>query len=290
MDISQKGIDFIVSFEGKKTLLPDGNYQSYLDDLADPPVWTIYCGLTHSVGKRTVWSKEECERHFAEELEKYEDAIERLVKVKLNQNQFDALVSFVYNCGIGALERSTLLKLLNKGDYGSVPTQLNRWVKAGGITYRGLVRRRAAEGAMFMLPMPQDVELHPDDYFEIEDGQPVVPTPPLIVVPDPDNEPMPQRVEPVNGSMKQAAKESWTIKSALAGIAATIYQIWTWTMNTVSEAGTQVVDIKKTTSGFDALLTWMGISMPVFIAIATLGALVAVIARRLMAAREMKTG
>jgi len=141
-----------------------------------------------------------------------------------------------------------------------------------------------------MLPMPQDVELHPDDYFEIEDGQPVVPTPPLIVVPDPDNEPMPQRVEPVNGSMKQAAKESWTIKSALAGIAATIYQIWTWTMNTVSEAGTQVVDIKKTTSGFDALLTWMGISMPVFIAIATLGALVAVIARRLMAAREMKTG
>lgn len=71
------------------------------------------------------------------------------VKVKLNQAQADALISFAFNVGNGAFKDSTLLKLLNQGDYGAVPTQLNRWTKASGRTLPGLVTRRKAEGALF---------------------------------------------------------------------------------------------------------------------------------------------
>jgi peptidoglycan hydrolase-like protein with peptidoglycan-binding domain len=76
-------------------------------------------------------------------------AVQQSVRVALNQAQRDALISFTFNLGAGALGESTLLKLLNQGDYDSVPAQLNRWVNAGGRTLPGLVRRRKAEGAMF---------------------------------------------------------------------------------------------------------------------------------------------
>jgi GH24 family phage-related lysozyme (muramidase) len=71
------------------------------------------------------------------------------VKVPLNQRQFDALVSFVFNVGEGNFGRSTLLRRLNAGKYDAVPAELRRWVKAGGRTLQGLVRRRAAEAALF---------------------------------------------------------------------------------------------------------------------------------------------
>jgi lysozyme len=77
------------------------------------------------------------------------DAIARLVRPPLNQPQRDALISFTFNLGTGALETSTLLRLLNGGDYASVPAQLNRWTKAGGRQLPGLVARRKAEGALF---------------------------------------------------------------------------------------------------------------------------------------------
>ena len=70
------------------------------------------------------------------------DAVNDAVEVPLNQDQFDALVSFVFNVGAGAFEGSTLLRLLNEGRYRDVPKQLDRWVKADGRTLEGLVRRR----------------------------------------------------------------------------------------------------------------------------------------------------
>ena len=76
-------------------------------------------------------------------------AVNRLVRVPLDQNQFDALVSFTFNVGEGALRDSTLLKELNAGRYDAVPREMNRWTRAGGQVLAGLVRRRAAEGAMF---------------------------------------------------------------------------------------------------------------------------------------------
>ena len=71
------------------------------------------------------------------------------VKVPLNQAQFDALVSFVFNVGTGAFGGSTLLKKLNAGEYAAVPGELAQWSKAGGRTLQGLLNRRHAEGALF---------------------------------------------------------------------------------------------------------------------------------------------
>ena len=68
----------------------------------------------------------------------------------INQNQFDALVSWVYNFGNGNLTSSTMLKVLNSGDYDGVPAQIKRWNKAGGKVLEGLTRRRQAEADLFV--------------------------------------------------------------------------------------------------------------------------------------------
>ena len=72
-----------------------------------------------------------------------------MVKVGLEQCQFDALCSWVYNLGPNNLKESTLLKVLNDGDYSSVPAEIKRWNKAGGKVLQGLMRRREAEALLF---------------------------------------------------------------------------------------------------------------------------------------------
>jgi lysozyme len=79
--------------------------------------------------------------------------VERLVTVPINDNQFGALCSFVYNLGAGALEHSTLLKLLNSGDVSGAAEQFLRWDHAGGKVLAGLTRRRQAERALFLHPV-----------------------------------------------------------------------------------------------------------------------------------------
>ena len=79
----------------------------------------------------------------------YENYINEHVSVPLEQNQFDAMVSWVYNLGPANLVSSTLLKVLNAGDYADVPAQIKRWNKAGGQTLDGLIRRREAESLLF---------------------------------------------------------------------------------------------------------------------------------------------
>ena len=86
---------------------------------------------------------------LARDLAQYEAAVNRLVKVPLNENQFGALVSFTYNLGSGNLQSSTLLRKLNAGDYAGAGAEFGKWVEAGGKTLNGLVRRRAAERALF---------------------------------------------------------------------------------------------------------------------------------------------
>ena len=78
-------------------------------------------------------------------------AVETRVKVALTDNQFAALVSFVYNLGPYAFKRSTLLRKLNSGDYAGASNEFRRWRMAGGKVLRGLERRRAAEAALFRL-------------------------------------------------------------------------------------------------------------------------------------------
>ena len=83
------------------------------------------------------------------DLDRFEAAVERLVKVELSDNQFAALVSFAFNVGEGNFAKSTLLKKLNKGDYDSVPSELMKWVNSKGKRMQGLVNRRAQEGALW---------------------------------------------------------------------------------------------------------------------------------------------
>jgi len=85
-----------------------------------------------------------------QDLSRFEKAVSDMVAVSLNVNQFDALVAFVFNIGIGGFEKSTLLRLLNQGNYDSVPEQLRRWNKAAGQVVQGLVNRREKEVALWL--------------------------------------------------------------------------------------------------------------------------------------------
>ncbi len=78
-------------------------------------------------------------------------AVNRLVTVPLTQNQFDALISFVFNLGIGNFRTSTLLKKLNAGDYTGAAKEFPPWVRADGKQLPGLIKRRDAEKALFLL-------------------------------------------------------------------------------------------------------------------------------------------
>jgi hypothetical protein len=117
-----------------------------------------------------VWTAEEAEAGLRREIAKFERAVVRLVTVELNQNERDALISFAYNCGEGALARSTLLKKLNAGDRKGAAGQFKLWNKGGGRVLRGLVDRRAREATLFLTPvdepeapaMPQKVEQSPE--------------------------------------------------------------------------------------------------------------------------------
>jgi lysozyme len=80
---------------------------------------------------------------------KASQSVRQMIKVPLNQQQLDALISFTFNCGAGSLSVSTLRARLNRGDYAAVPHELNKWVFSSGKRLPGLVRRRQAEGVLF---------------------------------------------------------------------------------------------------------------------------------------------
>ncbi|HCE7950020.1 lysozyme [Pseudomonas aeruginosa] len=140
MRTSQRGIDLIKSFEGLRL-------SAYQDSVG---VWTIGYGTTRGVTRYMTITVEQAERMLSNDLQRFEPELDRLVKVPLNQNQWDALMSFVYNLGAANLESSTLRRLLNAGDYAGAAEQFLRWNKAGGKVLPGLVRRRASERELFL--------------------------------------------------------------------------------------------------------------------------------------------
>jgi lysozyme len=139
MKISNEGIELIKHFEGCET-------KAYK---CPAGVWTIGYGHIKGVQEGDVITETQAHEMLVEELNEYENYIHDLVKCPLNQNQFDALVSWVFNLGSGNLSSSTLLKVLNAGDYAGVPAQIMRWNKAGGKVLEGLTRRRQAEADLF---------------------------------------------------------------------------------------------------------------------------------------------
>ena len=136
---SEVGIELIKEFEGCRQV-------AYQDSVG---VWTIGYGHTKDVYEGQLAIKKTCDRFLQEDLEEFEDYVNRLVKVPLTQNQFDALVAWTFNLGPTNLNESTMLRKLNYGDYESVPNEMRRWNKAGGEVLNGLVRRRDAEANLF---------------------------------------------------------------------------------------------------------------------------------------------
>ena len=138
------GLDLIKFYEGLRL-------EKYRDAVGK---WTI--GYGHLIlenesfpGPLTLAQAEDLLRA---DLAMTERGIHRQVTVDLNQNQFDALVAFAFNVGLGNLQSSTLLRLLNQGQYAAAADQLPRWNKAGGKELLGLTRRRDAERKLFLTP------------------------------------------------------------------------------------------------------------------------------------------
>jgi len=139
MKISQKGLDLIKSFEGLRL-------EPYY---CSSQVLTIGYGSTGPHVKEGMKiTKEEAENLLRKDVSRFEAGVDKLINIDLTQEQFDALVSFAFNCGVGALEESTLRRRLNGGEDPNTVAQeeLKRWTN-GGLA--GLVGRRKAETDLF---------------------------------------------------------------------------------------------------------------------------------------------
>lgn len=137
-----KGIALIKSFEG----LCLEKYQDVVGK------WTI--GYGHLILPDESFSapitESQADALLRQDLGISEKGVNQYVIVPLTQNQFDALVSFTFNLGVGNLKSSTLLRVLNAGQYQDAAEQILRWDKAGGKQVAGLTRRRVAERALFI--------------------------------------------------------------------------------------------------------------------------------------------
>ena len=144
MVMSDDGVNFVKEFEH---FYP----KKYNDPIGLPTIGYGHL-ITKADGNKyngVTLSEDEATELLKSDLQIAQNAVYRLVKVKLNQNQFDALVSWTFNLGEGNLQKSTLLKMLNIGDFNDVPDQMKSWNKAGGRVLPGLVRRRNSEANMF---------------------------------------------------------------------------------------------------------------------------------------------
>lgn len=145
--LSDPGANLIKQFEGLRLT-------AYRDQVG---VLTIGYGTTNSVlpSNQQITPGMSITQEKADELlhlgvdTKFSPAVNSLVKVVLNQSQFDSLVCFSYNVGSGNLQNSSLLRFLNAGNYAAAQLEFLKWNKAGGVTVRGLTRRRLAEAVNF---------------------------------------------------------------------------------------------------------------------------------------------
>jgi lysozyme len=171
MHVSDAGLRLITHFEG----FPNGG-RPYND-----PVGLATVGYGHLIARRrvndadrrAVWlpgqrepgrlTQPEAIELLKDDLGTYERAVDTATTRRMTQCEFDALVSFTYNLGAGSLRSSTLLRKFNAGDQTGAANEFGRWVKAGGRTLDGLVRRRAAERALFASPNPDPFDGYPPE-------------------------------------------------------------------------------------------------------------------------------
>lgn len=161
MKTSQAGLDLIKRWEGCRL-------KSYQDSVG---VWTIGYGLTTAAGIVPVTAgmtitQRQADAYLEQALVKYETAVERALKRKPTQAQFDAMVSLCYNIGPGAFAGSSVVRRFNEGNIAGAADAFLMWTKAGGRELQGLVNRRKDERKLFLtastiasdVPPPPDVE------------------------------------------------------------------------------------------------------------------------------------
>jgi len=155
--VSAAGIALIQQFEGCANVRPDGLVEAYPDpgsSLArtgsgSGAPWTIGWGATGpGIGPDAVWTRAECHARLAADVARHAKEVAAAIgNASTSQNQFDALVSFHYNTG--AIARATLTRRHIAGDYTAAAAEFARWNRGGGRVLQGLVRRRAAEAALY---------------------------------------------------------------------------------------------------------------------------------------------
>ena len=146
---SARCIALIKRFEGCARLRADGMVEAYPDPGTGGAPWTIGWGATGpDIGPGTVWGPARCDARLTEDIARFATEVDHaLGDSPTRQNQFDALVSFHYNTG--AIRRATLTRRHCAGDCAAAATEFARWNRAGGRVLPGLVKRRAAEAALY---------------------------------------------------------------------------------------------------------------------------------------------
>ena len=142
-NISKTGLDLIKRFEGFSPTVytcPAGYPTIGYGHVVKPDERQQFAsGITN----------EQAETLLRQDVQTAERAVLPLITVPLTDGQFDALVSFTFNLGAGALQRSTLRRRVNRGDHAAVPAEFRKWVWAGGRKLQGLVRRREIEALWY---------------------------------------------------------------------------------------------------------------------------------------------
>lgn len=211
LKLSRAGQNLIKHFESCLRPIGGGMYEAYYDPVG---VLTIGWGHTNHHGRQfgpgTVWSKVECDQEFVKDMELFEGDVKRLVKVPLKQYQFDALVSFSYNVGSGALSKSTLLRKVNAGDFKGAALEFQKWINGNGQPLPGLIRRRASEALLFQNIPDVNYDGRPDKAVQA----------PVDPIPNNEFEPSPQGVDPVPDGEKSPSesKTFWTKIMEFIGI------------------------------------------------------------------------
>lgn len=141
----------IQRFEGCERKLPDGRFAAYPDPGTGGAPWTIGWGSTGpDIAPGLIWTQQQCDSRFEHDVLAFAAQVsDALGDARTSQHQFDALVSFAYNIGIARLRTSTLLQRHKAGDFAGAAGQFARWRSAGGRVLQGLIKRRAAEAALY---------------------------------------------------------------------------------------------------------------------------------------------
>jgi len=151
MTPSQSCTKLIQQFEGCAKKNPDGTFAAYPDPGSGGDPWTIGWGSTGAdIKKGVVWTQQQCDERFSTHVDEFGGKVAAaLGGAATTQHQFDAMVSFAYNVGVGNLQSSTLLRKHKAGDYAGAAAEFAKWNKAAGKVMAGLTRRRAAEAALY---------------------------------------------------------------------------------------------------------------------------------------------